>query len=124
MPRREASELQRAECDTLEIDYFVSCASEHATNFAVLSFAESKLQKRALALRSDATDVLGAESAFGEMRAPFELGQHFPRRRTGDLDSINASQSITRMREPIGQFSVVGDKQQTAAVFIQPPDGE
>ncbi len=123
-PFFQLPESQRSEGDSLEMHHLVPDAGEQTTDFAVLAFSHHHFDQRAQPLLFDDPQITHAELPFCEEEA---LPQLFECAWFGfacDHCSVNTLDLKLGMGEPVGQFAIVGDEDQTLGVLIEPTDCE
>ena len=100
----------------------MSHAGEHSANFAISSFSQDDLNPTG---RLDFAQKFGTgrfRFSFSEIDSLFECSQLFGGRHTRNLYMVFFFNAVTRVGQPIGQFSVVGNQNQTFARLIEASD--
>lgn len=123
-PGIEVGELQWPKSDPFEIEHFVADTGEEPADFAVLTFGEDNLEDRALTLPTESPNVPHAELPFGEVVALFELVEDFPGGVAGNLHAVDPFDLKSRMRQSLGNFAIVGEKEQTLGILVQTTHGK
>ena len=67
---------------------------------------------------------MNAEDALGKMNPTFQCRETLAVRFSGNLDPIGAGDLVTRVDQPMGQVTVIGDQQQALTVFVESAHGE
>jgi hypothetical protein len=93
---------------------------QHPANLAFFPLGQDELEHRRVTLVSRETGAPGANLA---IREPDTLGQpfqDFAAGISGHQGSIRFFNTIARMSQAVGQFTVVGQNHQSRAVFVEP----
>jgi hypothetical protein len=122
--RRHVAEANLADGDAAEFLDLMTDAGQETPYFAVAAFIENHFEdRRSLAPAFDAY-MLGAGKTFGQVHTAMQLSNRFAFDLPGNLYLVNLLDTVTRMGEPVGQLSIVGDEDETFAGDIEPANWE
>jgi hypothetical protein len=93
-------------------------------DFAILTVTQPDFKKCAVAFRADPLHPMDVESALAKIESLFQRGKGLVRGAAGNLDSIRPRHLKPRMSHAMGQFTVVGQENQTFAALVQSANGE
>lgn len=110
--------------DSTQLLHLMADAGEKAAHFAVAAFVQNHFEDRRLLLVFLDAHVFSVGISFGQVDASVELGEYGTLNAAGHLHLINLFDTMPRMRETVGKFTVVGDENQAFAVNIKPTYGE
>ncbi len=120
----ESSELQGTEGGALEADHLVSYAGHHPSNFPITSLSQFELQERTFSSCLEFSGGVDLEVPVGELESLAELFEAVSIGDPGDLNAVDPGHLVARVNQLVGQFAIVGDHQQSFAVFVESSDAE
>jgi hypothetical protein len=118
------SQPQRPERDSPQPEHLVPQLGEYAANFAILAFLQRQFQFGVVRGLSADLVLSDAGDAFSQRNAFFQLPQGLFVGRTLDRDEVRLRYAVSRVGQTVGQFPVVGQKEEAFALLIEPTDGE
>ncbi len=120
----ESSELQGTEGGALEADDLVSDAGHHPSDFPIASLSQFELQERTFSSCLEFFCGVDPKVSVGELESLTELFEAVSGGDPGDLNAVDPGHLVARVNQLVGQFAIVGDHQQSDAVFVESSDAE
>lgn len=115
----EFAEFQRADPDALEGDHPVSESRQDPSDLSVLSFAEGDFQFGTPFPNALEFGVVDPGTPLRKMDAPLQTFQGVRLDLTSDRYRVSLRDSMTRMGQPLSEFAVIGQQDQSGAAGIQ-----
>jgi hypothetical protein len=122
LAEREALQADRPYRDPSQVHDLVPKLGKHPTNLALLALGEHELNRRSLALRAGKSCSFGPNLAVGEPDSLGQLGKKPLIGAAGHERPISLLHTVARMRQAIGQLTVVGQDHQPGTVLVEPAD--
>jgi len=102
----------------------VTHLGQHTANFAIAAFVQHHEHIGAVAPLTLYLDRLHLTKAVGQVNAALEFRQLRLVRLSSHTDQVGLLHAISRMGQPIGEFTVVRDDDEPFAIAIQSPNGK
>jgi hypothetical protein len=100
----------------------VTQLGQHPTDLAILPFGKDEFEDGRIASLTDRLDPLRADLSFGQPDPLGQLREHLAGRRTSDDHPVKLFNAVFRVSQLVGEFTVVGQEQQTDAHLVEPTD--
>ncbi len=97
---------------------------KHAANFAILAFRENDFEDRHISTACDDPCAPGPDFALSQPDPFGQLVDDLLARISSDRNAISLFDTVARMREPLSQSTVIGQKHQAFTVPVEPADDE
>lgn len=122
MPLQKPPQPDITDGDALQALNLVSHSGEHLPNLPVLPLMNGDFNHRRARILFDYADLSRRSDESADVDASAELRQTSIGKNAGNRGDVGFAHLMLRMRQSVGQFTVVGHDQKPRRVVIQPAD--
>lgn len=113
---------ERSQPDPCQTDHLIADVFHHPAHNAIAPFVDDDPQNGSFRVIPDCAHFTRCYPLAIDRHAAHQLVKRWTRRIAVEKDLVFLLQLISRMRDPVGQFAVIRQQQQTGCRSIQPAD--